>query len=122
MDPQNDDDVNIEAAEAEENFDLGDILMANSREPEEQNDEELMEADVDDPDQVDPPEAERKPENLESETMVVPDDDEDYITGVENLVDLGEKENANEVGGMNDGTEKCEKDSQSETKEPKLLQ
>ena len=47
MDPQNDDDANIKAAEAKRNCDLGEIPVANSREPDEQNYEALIEADVD---------------------------------------------------------------------------
>ena len=33
--------------------------------------------------------------------VVVTDDDEDHMTGVENDEDLGDKENANEVAGVN---------------------
>ena len=50
MDPQNDEVLNIKAAEAERNCDLGEIPVTNSREPDEQNDKVLLETDVDDPD------------------------------------------------------------------------
>ena len=46
-----------------------------------------MEADIDDHDQVDHLEVEGKPEILEPEMMVVPDNDKDHVTGTENFED-----------------------------------
>ena len=50
-DPQADDELNREAAEAE-NCDLAEVLVAIGRESEQQNDEMIRETDVDDPKQV----------------------------------------------------------------------
>ena len=87
--------MNVKAAEAERNCDLGEILVANSRKSDEQNGKALMEADVDDSDQMDPLETECETEFLESEMVVIPDDNEDNVTEVENFEDLGDEVNAN---------------------------
>ena len=119
MDPQNDDNANIEAAEAERNCDLGERPVVNNREPDEQCNEALMEADIDDPDQVDLLEIEGEPEILEPEMVVVPNDIEDHVTGVENFEDQVYEEDANEVVGVNEDTKNVRRSHRVRLRSPR---
>ena len=51
--PENDDNLNIEAAEAEKNCDLAEVPVAIGRELDKQNNKVIKEADINDPDQID---------------------------------------------------------------------
>ena len=92
------DDSNLEAAEAQKNCDLEEVPVAIGRKPEQQNDEMIKEADINDSEQVNLLNPNYQPGRLEPEIFNLLDNKEDHITGVGNNESLGEEEeNANKV-------------------------
>ena len=51
--------------------------------------------------------------------MVVPDKNEDHVTGVEHFEDLGDEGNANEVAGVNEDTKNVRRSHKVRLKNPR---
>ena len=79
--------------------------MTTITEPDEQNDETLIEADADGPEEFDQVVAGVQPEVLEPEIVMVPDDDETRITGVMEDQDHQGEQNDNRITAVNTGSE-----------------